>query len=59
MEANTSTGYLLGHKIYMFGSTDLGQDFSCSTRELRAAVLVVGKDAKWGGRLHARPSTPA
>lgn len=48
MEANTSTDYLLPHKIYMFGSIDLRQDFSCSTRELRPAVLAVGKDAKLG-----------
>jgi hypothetical protein len=48
MEANTSTDYMLRHKIYMFGSIDLRQDFSCSTRELRPAVLAVGKDAKWG-----------
>jgi hypothetical protein len=48
MEANASTDYLLRHKIYMFGSIDLRQDFSCSTRELRPAVLTVGKDAKLG-----------
>src|SRR5262245_1038058 len=48
MEANTSTDYLLRHKIDIFGSIDLRQDFSCATRELRQAVLAVGKDAMWG-----------